>query len=139
MAIDDTTLKTEVRAITNYDTTILPDPDLQEVVEIAKRELYADLGDDSLDLYGSLNSERALFWLTCIFCKVKSGELDGISFNIGELDVDTYNPNRNVGIWMNNFWKHYRGIEGGAPVAHTKSNRPDRDYGFDNSATSGNL
>jgi hypothetical protein len=139
MATDDTSLKTEVRSLTDYDSLILSEDDLQAVVDIAKRELYADLGDESLNLYDTLNSERALFWLTCIFCKVKSGEIDGVSFNIGELDVDSFNPHTSVGIWMNNFWKHYRGIEGGAPVAHTRSNRPDRNYGFDNSATRGNL
>lgn len=139
MAVDDTTLKAEVRALTDYGQAIISGDDLQEVVDITKRELHADIGDDTVDLYANLNSERALFWLTCIFCKVKSGELDGVSFSIGELDVDSYNPHTGVGLWIDNFWKHYRAMEGGAPVGHIKANRPDRDYDFDNSATRGNL
>ena len=136
MAVDDSTLKAEVRVLTEYDDSIITPDDLQEIVDIAKRELYADVGDDTINLFDNLNSERALFWLTCLFCKVKTGEIDAPSFSIGELDIESIDPNRNVGVWVNNFWKHYRAMDGGAPVAHTKSNRPDRNYGFDNSATS---
>lgn len=139
MAVDDTTLKAEVRALTDYDATIISDDDLQDVVDLTRRELVADLGDETIDLYENLQAERAFFWLTCIFCKVKAGEIDAPSFSIGELQVRQSNFSERHGVWMDNFHKHYRSIEGVTPVGHIKSNRPDRDYGFDNSATSGNL
>ncbi|UBF22598.1 hypothetical protein HRTV-25_gp17 [Halorubrum tailed virus 25] len=139
MAVDDSTLKAEVRALTDYGTAIISESDLQEVVDLTKRELHADIGDDSFDLYEDLNAERALFWLTCIFLKVKSGEIDAPSFSISELSVRQSNFTERHGIWMDNFRKHYRAMDGGAPVGHTKANRPDRNYDFDNSSTSNTL
>ncbi|OYR54903.1 hypothetical protein [Halorubrum halodurans] len=139
MAVDDNTLKAEVRALTDYGVTIISDDDLQEVVDLSKRELLADIGTQEVDLYDDLNAERALFWLSCIFLKVKSGEIYAPSFSISELSVRQSNFTERHGIWMDNFRKHYRAMDGGAPVGHTKSNRPDRAYGFDNSATSNGL
>lgn len=132
MAVDDATLKAEVRVITDYPSTLLSDPDLQSVVDLAKRELAADLSNDSIDWYGNLSAERALFWLTCIFCKAKTGELDAPNFSLGELKVRPPGEDSRAGIWFDNFWKHYRNVEGGSPVAHTTSLRSDRTYRFDN-------
>lgn len=139
MAIDDNTLKAEVRALTDYTEVIISDTDLQEVVDLTKRELQADVGDESFDFYEDLNAERALFWLTCIFLKVKSGEIDAPSFSISEISVRQSNFTERHGIWMDNFRKHYRAMDGGAPVGHTRGNRPDRNYDFDNSATNSGL
>jgi hypothetical protein len=132
MAVDDTTLIAEVRVITDYPDTLLGHQDLQGVVNLAKRELQADLGSSSIDWYGDLSAERALFWLTCIFCKIRTGELDAPDFSLGELKVNPPGTDFQAGIWFDNFWKHYRNIEGGSPVAHTTSLRSDRTYQFDN-------
>lgn len=139
MPTDDTTLKAQVRGLTNYNDTILPDSDLQEILDLAKVEIRASIGDDTLDFGETVQAERALFWLTCIFTKVKAGEIDSPSFRIGELSVRQSNITERHNVWVDNFWKHYRSIEGGSPVAHTKAGRRDRDYGFDNSATRNTL
>ena len=139
MASDDTAIKAQVRGLTDYDEVILSDPDLQEILDLAKAEIRASIGDESLDFGQSIQAERALFWLTCIFSKVKGGEMDAPSFNIGELSVRQSNMTERHNIWMDNFWKHYRSIEGGSPVAHITASRPDRTYGFDNSATDNGL
>jgi hypothetical protein len=132
MAIDDTTLKAEVRLLTNYDETIVSPSKLQELVDLAKRELEGSTQNSSLNFYGDITTERALFWLTCIYCKIRAGEIDSPSFKIGEIDFTSYDPDDEVGMWFDNFWKYYLGIGGGAPVGHIKNNRQDRSYGFDN-------
>lgn len=139
MAIDDNTLKAEVRALTDYGPDIISDDDLQEVVDLTKRELLADIGDETYELYDDLNAERALFWLLCIFLKVKSGEIDSPSFRISELSVRQSNFTERHGVWMDNFRKHYSAMNGGPAVGHTRANRPDRNYDFDNSSTSTGL
>jgi hypothetical protein len=139
MAVDDTTLIAEVRALTDFGPSVISEPDLKEVIEIAKRELRADIGDPIYDLYGDLQAERALFWLSCIFLKVKAGEIDAPSFSIGELQVRQSNFTERHGVWMDRFLKHYLSISGLTPVGHIKPTRPDREYDFDNSATSGSL
>ncbi|QSG06398.1 hypothetical protein [Halapricum desulfuricans] len=122
----------EVRVLTNYTEDIISDTDLQDVVDLTKRELQANLNDASVDFYGNLQAERALFWLTCIFCKVKAGEIDAPNFSIGEIQVRQSSFSERTGVWFDNFWKHYRAVDGGAPIGHTKANRPDRTYKFDN-------
>jgi|APHM01.1.fsa_nt_gi hypothetical protein len=139
MATNDTELKQEVRVLTDYNINVISDTELQSVVDLTRRELLANIGDETLDLYGTISSERAFFWLTCIFAKVKSGEIDASSFSIGELDVKASEYTGKTDVWMDNFRRHYRAMEGGAPVAHTVSNRSDRTYDFDNSATDNNL
>ena len=133
MATDDTTLKAEVRAITDYDEGILSDPDLQEVVGIAKREIQSNKNNPDLDFYGDIRAERTLFWLTCIFTKVKGGEIDGGSFSISELDVETQDGDDSL--FFNNFWRNYHSIGEGRPRGHLKGQRPNRTYEYDNSAT----
>lgn len=139
MATNDTELKQEVRALTDYNVNVISDSELQAIVDLTRRELLANIGDNSLNLYENISSERAFFWLACIFSKVKAGEIDASSFSIGELDVSASEYTGKTDVWMDNFRKHYRAMEGGAPVAHTVSNRSDRTYGFDNSATDNNL
>jgi hypothetical protein len=133
MAIDDTTLKAEVRAITDYDAGILDSDSLQELVEIAKRELESNKNASDLDFYGDIRAERTLFWLTCIFLKVKAGEIDGGSFSISELDVESEDGSNSM--FFDNFWRNYHSIGEGRPRGHLKGQRADRTYEYDNSAT----
>jgi hypothetical protein len=132
MATNDTELIAEVRLLTEYDESIIPTTDMESLVALTRRELSADLGSTIPDFYSDLSSERALFWLTCIFAKVKTGEIEAPEFSIGELKVQRDSMGQQSSLWFNNFLKHYRGMSGGAPVGHIKSNRPDRDYRFDN-------
>lgn len=132
MATDDASLKTEVRAITDYDSGILTTSDLQEVLNIAKEELRANKNDGSLDFYGDIRAERTLFWLTCIFAKVKTGEIDGATFEISELQVESEEGGNSL--YFDNFWRNYHSIGDGRPRGHLKGQRSDRQYGFDNSA-----
>ena len=130
MAIDDSTLKTEIRAMTDYDLGLIDDAGLQSLVDIAKRELKANKNDDSLDFYADMRAERALFWLSCIFVKMKSGEFDGSTFEIAELSVESGDGDDSF--YFDNFWRSYHSIGEGRPRGHLKGQRSDRDYEYDN-------
>lgn len=130
MATDDASLKAEVRAITDYDTGILTNTELQSVLDVAKRELQSNKNNTTLDFYGDIRAERTLFWLTCIFSKVKSGEIDGGSFSISELEVESQEDSNSL--FFDNFWRNYHSIGDGRPRGHLKGQRPDREYAFDN-------
>lgn len=133
MATDDESMKQEVRALTDYDTNVMSDPELQGVLDIAERELLANLNSPTINPYTDINTERALFWLTCVFVKIKAGEIQAPSFEIGELQVNADGIGGRHGIWLENFWNHFRSAEGGSPVGHIKTNRSNRTYNFDNS------
>lgn len=133
MATDDTSLKAEVRAITDYDTVILDDTGLQELVSLTKREIQSSKNNEDIDFYADLQAERTLFWLTCLFAKIKTGEIDGGSFSISELDVDSSGSSNSF--YFDNFWRNYHSLGGGRPRGHLKGQRSNRTYEYDNSAT----
>lgn len=132
MALSDADLIAEVRVLTDYTPEIMSDREFQDLVDLTKRELRADLNQPGLDFYSDLSAERCLFWLVCIFAKVRAGEIDSPSFSISELKVRQSNFTERVGIWFDNFWNHYHSVGGGPPRGHIKSSRPDRTYNFDN-------
>ena len=86
---NDADLLTQARSITDYDATMLPDADFKEVVATAKAELMAEVGDTTLTFYGDIDAERALLWTTCLFAKVKAGELDGVAMSLGDMDLES--------------------------------------------------
>jgi hypothetical protein len=132
MAVDDGTLMAEVRAMTNYDEGIVTGSEFQEITEIAKRELKSNKNDPDLEFYTDIRAERTLFWLVCIFAKVKGGEIDGASFSISELDVDSEKGGNSL--YFDNFWRNYHSIGDGRPRGHLKGQRSDRTYEYGNSA-----
>jgi hypothetical protein len=130
MATTDDELMAEVRGLTDYDTGILSDAELTTVLELTKRELESSKDSTSLDWYGDLQTERTLFWLTCIFAKIKTGEIDSGSFEISELSVE--GDDGKDSIYFDNFWRHYHSLGGGRPRGHLTGQRPNREYSFDN-------
>lgn len=77
--------------MTGYDTAVIPTDDFQTVISRAKSfiENRRSLADSSVDWYGNPRAEEALYWGTCFFAKVKTGELDGQNIAAGAIDLDT--------------------------------------------------
>lgn len=109
MATDEQSLVREVRAITGYtDESIISDIGMLDLVSIAKQELRSDLGLPELTFHQSgsdtYQADRALFWLTAIFSKVRGGEIGNINLSIG--DVIDYNDAENeYSYWFQQFNK----------------------------------
>lgn len=87
MASTDDELQSEVRELTDYtDTTTLSDSALDEVFDIAKRDIQSEANTTISTWYDDLDKENALFWTACLFTKVKAGELDGVPMSLGDID-----------------------------------------------------
>lgn len=136
MATDDLTLKSEVRSITDYDTTIIGDGDLDAVIAVAKREIAAKVGIPDLDFYSGLSEERALFWLTCLFAKIKKGEVEGMEMSIGDVEkkplrVDGKDDRASAVVWKAEFSHHFNSLlsQNGGAYASRSIARNNRIYG----------
>jgi len=133
MAQNDTSMKAEIRAMTDYDLGIMDNDSLQALLDLTKREIQSSKEKATFDFYDDLRAERTLFWLTCIFAKIKGGEIDGGDFSISELKVKSNNSGSSF--YFDNFWRHYHSIGEGRPRGHLKGQRSNREYNYDNSAT----
>lgn len=100
MATDDQSLILEARGLTDYDAGFFSDSEFDEVVGVAKEEIRADLGAPDLEFYTeeTFHATRALFWFVCIGAKIRTGELEGVSFVIGDIEA---NPPSGTG---HDFW-----------------------------------
>lgn len=132
MATDDESLIAEVRSLTDYDSDIIDDPDMQDLVDVGKEEVSGKIGNQSLTFYEqeTFHATRALFWYVCIAAKVKVGELAGM--NISADDFEAMNPaNAHYDFWFENFQKKLsraqRSTSPGASLINLE--RTERTYG----------
>lgn len=130
MVADDTELADNVRALTDYDETILTDSELQEVIQLAKGEFWADTDTSEPFYSGNKQADQALFWLTCLFAKIKVGELSAPDFQIAEIDVEQSSDEESR--WFSNY-RRYRDIAtAGSSGKIGQISRSNRTYQFDN-------
>jgi len=135
MASNDDELVEEVRALTDYDEHVMSTGQLMNLVDLGKQQLESYLGTSPIDFYASDrgDSQRALFWFTCIAAKVAGGEIAGINLQLES--IRTQNPaNIHYDYWFDNFRQTLRAAEGegdsGNPSAASRVlSRTDRSYG----------
>lgn len=143
MATTDSELIAEARALTNYTQSMLSDSTFQELVDIGKEELRAEMDKPNFSFYQTggehtLQADRALFWFTCIAAKIKGGEIGGIDIDLG--DISTNQPDEEeYAVWFSQFRKRLDAAvasetDTGGP-GQTSLQRDDRTYGdsFDTS------
>lgn len=141
----DADLKTQVRSMTDYSTAVLSATKLDEVVATAKAELMAEVGDTTLTFYGDINAERALFWTTCLFTKIKAGELDGVPMSLGDIEFDALRMQGEYGsgavVWLQNAQQYTNRLATSNDAARYGVRSIDRgesrSYGGDDSGTLG--
>lgn len=129
MASTENELIDEARALTNYGPDIISDGKFQELVDVAKEELYAELGDTNFSFFGqdTQNADRALFWLVCLFSKVRTGEIDGIDLSIGDLRAESLSGDD--AIWRRQFVRRLNSISGASGFGRVDVARDNRTYG----------
>lgn len=86
-------LKNKIRVLTDYDSHILSEDDLDVILDIAVDEVEAVILDktgDPTDVedidWTVFPAENALFWTGCLFSKIKAGELDGVPMSLGDMN-----------------------------------------------------
>lgn len=134
MASDDNELIAEVRGITDYDSSIFSDNELQQLVRIGKEELRSALGVADFQFYTeeSQSATRALFWFVAIAAKVRAGEISNVNITVG--DFETQNPaNIHYDYWFSNFRNRlqeaYRETASGGGPEQISLSRTNRTYG----------
>lgn len=138
-------LKEDVRQMTGYTHEQALSPDgLDSAYRNAKRHIrvrkslppeadYEWFDTDKPD------REEALFWWTCLFTKVQTGELDSQAIQMGAIDQNTLlsKDNNSVTIWYRNAERAVRSIGEGGLFSSAAPRRSDRDYQPDDFTTGG--
>jgi hypothetical protein len=131
-----TTVKDQVRTLTDYDTEIISSGDYSTLEDMAKDEIADDVGLDRSEIdFTSGTAKIALRWLVCIFCKINVGEIGSEGYSIGE--VETKDLNDQSSIWLNNYRKKRDSMRGSSLMGHVKNSRQNRAYGDDGDTTYG--
>jgi len=137
MADTDQDLMDEVREITDYTDAVLPDNKLTSVVSTAKREVQGVADANISDWYTDRDAELALFWTACLFCKIKAGELDGVTMSLGDMETESLKSAGDAEddkpvIWYERAMQYSRRKtpEGGS-FGHRSMSRTGRNYDTD--------
>lgn len=143
MANSDLTLKNEVRVFTRYSEAVLDNQDLDTVISRAKNHIRTKKGitEDNFDWYADQYREEALFWYTCVFSKVITGELDSQTVQVGAIDIDSLlaQDDGEVTTWVRKAQSALRTLDTGGDYPHgvaiTSPTRENRVYGDDGADT----
>jgi hypothetical protein len=143
MASTDDELQNEVRELTDYtSTSVFSESALDEVFEIAKRDIQGEANTTINSWYDDLDKENSLFWTACLFTKIKAGELDGVPMSLGDIDYDSLKSSGSRADSKPMIWyekaKRYtdRLVSSGGRFASTRINRgQSRKYGSESDIT----
>lgn len=82
----------EFRGLTDYSERVLSNAEFETVLNRAQKHIRAQKGLDAEfgleDFLSDPNAEEALFWWTCLFAKLSTGELDAQELQVGAVDQD---------------------------------------------------
>ncbi|MFC7191857.1 hypothetical protein ACFQL7_20880 [Halocatena marina] len=132
MATDDSSLIDEVRTLTDYDAGIIDDTEYQDLLSVAKEELQNDVNQSVTFFSGNRAVDRALFWLLCLYSKIKVGEIEAPTFEIAEIQVRQEQLDDRANWWLRQYQKNVDKIAAGARGKIVSVSRSDRTYAFDN-------
>lgn len=134
MANSEPELREEIRDITQ---TTLDKGELDTAISRAQRHISVQFDQTTdLDWFTDDVAEEALFWTSCLFCKVATGEIDAQTIRTGSIHVEDLpsETERRVTTWLRNkrtAIQQLRGSETGGAIGITAPEREDRVYGDD--------
>jgi hypothetical protein len=132
----ETQLKKDVRQMTGYTHEQALSPDgLDAAYRNAKRHIRVrkslppEVDYDWFDT-DKPDREEALFWWTCLFTKVQTGEFDSQAIQMGAIDQNTLlsKDNDSVTIWYRNAERAVRSIGESGLFSSAAPRRPAREY-----------
>lgn len=137
MYSNKTELKEDVRQFTGYTSTLaLSDDGLNTAYSRAKRHITRkkSIADD-FEWYGpDSGAERdALFWFTCLFTKIETGELDSQGIQAGAIDANELlaKDNDEVTSWYREAKDSLRSIKPNSIIQSSRPIRNGRNYSPD--------
>lgn len=122
----------EFRTITNYGERILSNSEVEAVMGRAEKHIRSrktNLPDD-FDFFSDNQGEEALFWFTCLFAKVATGELDSQDVSAGALDAETLlaKDDDEITTWYRNATRALRNLRPGNMFRAASPARTEREY-----------
>lgn len=137
MISNETDLKDDVRQLTGYTSTnVLSTDGLDTSYRTAKRHIRIEKSFDSdYDWFGDDKPESvdALFWFTCLFTKIQTGELDSQDLQIGAIDQKTLlaKGDGEVTTWFRNANSALRALNSDNLFTSASPQRSNRNYEAD--------
>lgn len=133
MISTETELKNDVREMTGYPPGVLSDDGLDTAYRSAKRHIRVKKAlDADYTWYDSEKPEavEALFWFTCLFCKVQTGELDSQSLQAGAVNAESLlaKDDNDVTTWYRNAMASLKSLNATTIMQTTAPSRSDREY-----------
>lgn len=135
--MDETTLKDDVRQQTGYtDEAILSTEALDTAYRNAKRHIRVRKALPSTFNWFDADvpaRQEALYWWTCLFAKVQTGDLDAQDVQAGAVDISQLlaKDDNEVTQWYRSARDAMRGLSPEQTFAMTNPTRSDREYGGD--------
>lgn len=130
MATSQSEIKDQVRTLTDYDPQIINQSAMDDVISIAEDEIRSSAGDPSLTFYQGTDTfdlDLAVMWLSCIFAKVKTGEIDGPDMTLGDIEVSSFEGNETY--WFERFQRAMRRFQNTRGFGRVDVSRDTRTYG----------
>ena len=134
MFSDETELKSEVREMTGYTSVkVLSDDGLDTAYRNAKRHISIrkSLAADYVWFESDKGAAQdALYWWTCLFCKVQTGELDAQDLQAGAVDKSVLlaKSDDEVTMWYRQASGALESIKASSIIRSTSPARTDREY-----------
>lgn len=126
----------EVRSLTDYDTSVYDEGELNDVVSIAQDEVRADVGDPSLSFHNGSDTfyqDRALVWLGALFAKIRAGEIEGVDLTAGDLDIEALRAvdDGQPVYWLAQYRRRLNQLGGSSGFGSVQVSRTERSYEFE--------
>lgn len=134
MVTTETELKADVREMTGYTSEqVLSTDGLDTAYRRAKRHIRIEKSYEAdLDWFDVEFPEReeALFWFTCLFAKVQTGELDSQDLQVGAVDTNSLlaKDNDSVTMWYRNASGALKSLKADRIMRSASPARSDRTY-----------
>ena len=143
MFADETELKKDVREMTGYPAEVLSDDGLDAAYRNARRhiEIKKSLAEDYVWFRpDNPAAQDALYWWTCLFSKVQTGELDSQGLQAGAVDQDTLlaKEGDDVTMWYRQASSALQSVSSSTIIQGTSPSRTGRAYEAGSFETGGN-
>jgi hypothetical protein len=133
MFTDKSELKQEVRNFTDYSQSVLTSDGLDTAYRNAQRHIRRTKSLEPEFVWfepDKLAAQDALYWWTCLFSKVQTGELDSQDLQIGAIDQKALlaKANNDVTMWYRQAVSALESVNSSSIIQSTSPSRTDRDY-----------
>jgi len=130
-------LKNDVREFTGYTSQLALSQDgLNTAYNRAKRHIIRKKSiSDDFEWYGPDNgaARDALFWFTCLFTKIETGELDSQGLQAGAIDADELlaKDDNSITSWYREATDALRSVKSASIIKSSRPIRNGRNYSTD--------